>query len=67
MSALSNMRAPIRGQYELCKAFCDVRFLRNPRAISLAKQRCLDDMMEGVNPPGWESYCPNSGTIRTLM
>lgn len=31
------------------------------------KQRCLDDMMERVNPPGWESYCPNSGTIRTLM
>lgn len=30
------------------------------------KQRCLDDMMESVNPPGWESYCPNSGTIRTL-
>lgn len=31
------------------------------------KQRCLDDMMECVNPPGWESYCPNSGTIRTLV
>lgn len=30
------------------------------------KQRCLDDMMECVDPPGWESYCPNSGTIRTL-
>lgn len=31
------------------------------------KQRCLDDMMECTNPPGWESYCPNSGTIRTLI
>jgi hypothetical protein len=31
------------------------------------KQRCLEDMMECVNPPGWESYCPNSGTIRTLI
>lgn len=30
------------------------------------KQRCLDDMMECLIPAGWESYCPNSGTIRTL-
>jgi hypothetical protein len=31
------------------------------------KQRCLDDMMDCINPPGWESYCPNAGTIRTLI
>lgn len=31
------------------------------------KQRCLDDMMDYVNPPGWESYCPNSSTLRTLL
>lgn len=31
------------------------------------KQRCLDDMMECWNPPGWESYCPNSGTIQLLL
>ena len=30
------------------------------------KKRCADDMAENPNPAGWESYCPNSGTLRTL-
>src|SRR5262245_51738162 len=31
------------------------------------RERCKDDMDE-ISPlaPGWESYCPNSGTLRTL-
>lgn len=41
--------------------------LRSTCALCTEKQRCLDDMMEHLNPPGWESYCPNSGTIRTLL
>jgi len=30
------------------------------------KCRCADDMAEDPKSPGWESYCPNSGTLRTL-
>ncbi len=30
------------------------------------KARCVDDMKEDPLAPGWESYCPNSGTLRTL-
>lgn len=30
------------------------------------KGRCEADMAEDDNPPGWESYCPNAGTLRTL-
>jgi hypothetical protein len=41
--------------------------LRSTCTLCTEKQRCLDDMMEFINPPGWESYCPNSGTIRTLL
>lgn len=41
--------------------------LRRTCASCTEKQRCLDDMMDYFNPPGWESYCPNSGTIRTLL
>lgn len=41
--------------------------LRTTCALCPHKQRCLDDMMECLNPPGWESYCPNAGTIRTLL
>lgn len=41
--------------------------LRSTCTACTEKQRCLDDMMEFLNPPGWESYCPNSGTIRTLL
>ena len=41
--------------------------LRSTCTLCTEKQRCLDDMMEFLNPPGWESYCPNSGTVRTLL
>lgn len=30
------------------------------------RQRCKDDMEISPLAPGWESYCPNSGTLRTL-
>jgi hypothetical protein len=30
------------------------------------KARCSADMADGSDPVGWESYCPNSGTLRTL-
>lgn len=30
------------------------------------RQRCTDDMELSALAPGWESYCPNSGTLRTL-
>lgn len=29
-------------------------------------RRCLDDMADGDQVPGWESYCPNVSTLRTL-
>ncbi len=41
--------------------------LQTTCASCSVKRRCLDDMMDSINPPGWESYCPNSGTIRTLL
>jgi hypothetical protein len=40
--------------------------LRSTCAMCTEKRRCLEDMMEHLNPPGWEGYCPNSGTIRTF-
>lgn len=30
------------------------------------RERCRDDMAVSPLMPGWESYCPNSGTLRTL-
>src|SRR5262249_14793513 len=30
------------------------------------RERCKDDMEISALAPGWESYCPNSGTLRTL-
>lgn len=30
------------------------------------KERCQDDFAESDNPQGWESYCPNAGTLRSL-
>jgi hypothetical protein len=40
--------------------------LRSTCALCTEKRRCLEDMMEHLNPPGWEGYCPNSGKIRTF-
>ena len=30
------------------------------------RERCAADMAEDPGAPGWESYCPNSGTLKTL-
>ena len=30
------------------------------------RQRCKDDMALSPLAPGWDSYCPNAGTLRTL-
>ena len=30
------------------------------------QQRCKDDMALSPLAPGWDSYCPNAGTLRTL-
>ena len=30
------------------------------------KQRCAMDFADDDNPAGWESYCANAGTLRTL-
>jgi hypothetical protein len=30
------------------------------------KKRCLHDFKVSANPEGWESYCPNAGTLKTL-
>lgn len=38
---------------------------RNCRACP-DRQRCIDDMAVDPLAPGWESYCPNSGTLSTL-
>jgi len=41
--------------------------LRRTCALCAEKQRCADDTAEESNPPGWESYCPNAGTLRHLF
>ena len=40
--------------------------LQRTCACCSEKNRCADDMAEDPNLAGWESYCPNSGTLRTL-
>jgi len=40
--------------------------LQRTCACCAEKKRCADDMAEDPIAPGWESYCPNSGTLRTL-
>lgn len=30
------------------------------------KGRCASDFRASPNPAGWETYCPNAGTLRTL-
>ncbi len=39
--------------------------VRNCRACP-DRQRCIDDVTADALAPGWESYCPNSGTLATL-
>jgi hypothetical protein len=40
--------------------------LRSTCVLCTEKRRCLEDMMEHLNPPEWEGYCPNSDKIRTF-
>lgn len=43
-----------------------LRDLQRTCATCAERQRCKDDMNESPLAAGWESYCPNSGTLRTL-
>jgi hypothetical protein len=31
------------------------------------RERCTTDLAEAPEATGWESYCPNSGTLKTLL
>ena len=31
------------------------------------RDRCIDDMKSDPLAPGWESYCPNAGTLASLQ
>jgi hypothetical protein len=41
--------------------------LRSRCALCADKRRCLEDMMDFRDPPGWEGYCPNAAAIRALL
>lgn len=43
-----------------------LRDLEHTCGKCLERRRCRDDMTISPLAPGWESYCPNSGTLRTL-
>ena len=43
-----------------------LRDLQRTCSMCPERQRCKDDMELSPLAPGWESYCPNSGTLRTL-
>ena len=43
-----------------------LRDLERTCAMCTDKGRCKSDLDESPNPIGWESYCPNSGTLGTL-
>ncbi|MEQ1647487.1 MAG: hypothetical protein ABL898_02780 [Hyphomicrobiaceae bacterium] len=43
-----------------------LRDLERTCAMCADKVRCKSDMDQTADPVGWESYCPNSGTLRTL-
>jgi hypothetical protein len=43
-----------------------LRDLERTCAMCADKGRCADDMAADPQAPGWESYCPNSGTLRSL-
>ena len=74
----SRMRTPILLEWRLTALGLNPREIKRSAPDAFAnlestcancadKRRCLDDMMESLNPSGWESYCPNSGTIRTFL
>jgi hypothetical protein len=43
-----------------------LRDLQRTCAMCSEKRRCADDIAETPSATGWESYCPNSSTLRTL-
>ncbi len=43
-----------------------LRDLNRTCALCRDKGRCADDMAADPLAPGWESYCPNSGTLHSL-
>ena len=43
-----------------------LRDLQRTCALCEQKHRCADDIADDPLAPGWESYCPNSGTLRIL-
>lgn len=44
-----------------------MRDLQRTCTMCEERNRCIDDMKLSPVAPGWESYCPNSGTLRTLI
>lgn len=44
-----------------------MRDLQRTCTMCQAKSYCIDDMKVSPLADGWESYCPNSGTLRTLV
>jgi hypothetical protein len=43
-----------------------LRDLQRTCAMCEEKERCAADLGESSDTVGWDSYCPNSGTLRTL-
>jgi hypothetical protein len=43
-----------------------LRDLERTCALCDSKSQCRDDFDDQQKPVGWESYCPNSGTLKTL-
>lgn len=43
-----------------------LRDLERTCSMCPERKQCKDDMAISALEPGWESYCPNSGTLRTL-
>ena len=43
-----------------------LRDLQRTCALCEEKDRCAHDMADDPLAAGWESYCPNSGTLRVL-
>jgi hypothetical protein len=41
--------------------------LRSRCAMCEDKERCLEGMMDFRHPPGWQGYCPNAGSICSLL
>jgi hypothetical protein len=44
-----------------------LRDLQRTCSACPGQRRCAHDMKSSELEPGWESYCPNSGTLQTLL